>query len=85
VLFEAGGDCSEVLKFVEESLDEVSFFVKLMVDLGDVHAVRHGFDVGFGVALGQSGTQSVAVIGTIGEQGLVGPALSSMSSALRPL
>lgn len=45
VLFEAGGDGSEVLEFVEEALDEIALAIEVGAEGRDVLAPRHGLDV----------------------------------------
>ena len=72
MLFEACGDGAKVFEFIEEAFDEVSLFVEFFVEPRDVHAVRHGLDVGLGAAFGQGNAQGIAVIGAVGEQGLAG-------------
>ena len=72
MLFETRGDCTKVFELIEETFDKVSVFVEIFVEPWDVHAVRHGLDVGLGAAFGQGNAQGVAVIGAVCEQGLAG-------------
>src|SRR5579862_1861584 len=72
VFFEARSDGSEMFDLVEEALDEVAISVEEGAKSRDIDPSRHWFDVGPGAALGQRGSQRVAVIGSVGEQNLTG-------------
>lgn len=72
MLFEAGGNGSEMLDLVEEAFDEIAISVEERAERRNVDASRHGFDVRPGAALGQAVSEGVAVMGAIGEQGLSG-------------
>ena len=93
VLFEAGGDGSEVLQPVEETLDEIAKAVKEGAESRDIDASRHRFDIGPGAAVGQILAQRIAVIGTVSQEDLplanvaqhVGGASAVMRLAFRQL
>lgn len=90
MLFEAGGDCSEMLPLAEEPLDGIAIAVEEGTEGRDVLAVGHRLDVGPGAARFQAAAQAVAVAGAIGQQDLAladsveQPIASSMSAELRP-
>lgn len=74
VLFEARGDCSEMLELVEEAFDEVAVAVAVepRAEGRDVYPIGHRFDVSPGSSLGHRRSEGVAVIGPVGEQDVVG-------------
>ena len=67
---DSGRGCSEAFDLAEEPLDEVAVSVDEWTEPGNVHAVRHRFDVGPGTAVRQFGSQRVTVVGAIREQHL---------------
>src|SRR3954452_5408617 len=70
MLFEAGGDGSEMFDLVEEPLDEVAITVEEGAEGRNIDASRHRLDVRPGSALEQSVAERVAVVGSICEQDL---------------
>src|SRR6516162_6676961 len=70
VFLEASGDCSGMLEFVEEALDEVAVAVEPWAERGEVDAVRHRLDVRPSAASRHLDVQGIAVIGTVSEQDL---------------
>src|ERR1700760_4449455 len=72
VLLVAGGDGSEMLKLVEEPLDQVAEPIEVLAERRNFAPPWFGLDVGPRSALSHGGTESVAVVAAIAEQRLAG-------------
>jgi hypothetical protein len=57
-----------LLEFAEEPLDQVALAIEPFVEPWHIDPVRHGFDIGLGVAFGEALAQRIAVVSPIGEQ-----------------
>src|SRR5450631_358108 len=68
VLFEAGGDGTEVLEFAEEAFDEVAVAIEEGAERRAAFAAGHRLDVGPCAARGHLEAQGITVVGAIGEQ-----------------
>jgi hypothetical protein len=70
VLFEAGGDSSEMLELIEEALDEVAVSVEPPAECRNVHPARHRLDVCPGAPVPEFCAEGVAIVTAIGKQHL---------------
>jgi hypothetical protein len=93
MLFEAGGNSSEVLELAEEAFDEISEAIQERAERWDIDASWHRLDVGPGAAIGHGFAQAIAIVGSVAEEYLafdeavehVGGAFAVMSLAFRQL
>ena len=85
VLFEAGGDGSEVFDLIEKPLDEVAVAIKERAERRGIHPVRHRLDVGPGSLRLQIGTQRIAVVGAVGEEDLAGAEIAQHVGGTAPV
>src|SRR5271155_173045 len=72
MLFEASGDGTEMLKLVEEALDQIAIAIEKGAESGDAHAAGHWFDVGPSSLLLDRRAQGITVIGPVGQKDLAG-------------
>ena len=70
MLFEARGDCSEVLQFIEETLDEVTEAVEERAEGGNINPSRHRLDIGPAAARCHVFAQRIAIVGAVSEKDL---------------
>ena len=70
MLFVTSGDGAEVFELAEEPLDDIPITVEEAAEGGHVRPCRHWFDAGPAAFLLHPPSQSVAVIGGVGEQDL---------------
>ena len=85
VLLIAGCDGSEVLELVEEALDEVSVAIQEGAEGWNVHTSRHGPDVGPSAPSRHPVAQGIAVVGSVGDQGLTGSERVQPGSGAAPV